>query len=127
MSPQVLVWARERAGLTVADVAAYIHKTPDEVAAWEGGTAWPTYRQLEKLAQGLFHRPVALFFLPAPPEEPPAQQEFRTLPEFDLSRLGADSLYAIRETRAYQQSLRELTNERNPSPRRLWELSLIHI
>ena len=39
-------------------------------AAWETGDAWSSYRQLEKLAEGLFHRPVALFFLPEPPEEP---------------------------------------------------------
>ena len=107
--------------MTVADVAAYVHKAPDDVAAWEAGTAWPTYRQLEQLAQGLFHRPVALFFLPEPPDEPPARHEFRTLPDFDVGRLGADTRYAIREARAYQHSLRELTGERNPSRRRLWE------
>jgi len=121
MSPQVFAWVREQAGLTVADVAAYVHKAPADVAAWEAGTAWPTYRQLEQLAQGLLHRPVALFFLPEPPDEPPAQHEFRTLPDFDVGKLGADARYAIREARAYQQSLRELTGERNPSPRRLWE------
>ncbi len=99
----------------------YMHKDPDEVTAWEAGTAWPTYRQLEKLAQGLFHRPVALFFLPEPPDEATAQHEFRTLPDFDVSSLKADTRYGLRVARAYQQSLRDLTSGRNPSARRIWQ------
>jgi Zn-dependent peptidase ImmA (M78 family) len=104
----------------VSDVASYLHKNPDEVSAWEAGSAWPTYRQLETLAQGLFHRPVALFFLPEPPEEAPAQREFRTLPDFDVANLKADTRYGLREARAYQQSIRDLTSGSNPSPRKIW-------
>ena len=120
MNPGLLIWARERAGLSLSDVAHYIHKGADDVAAWETGDAWPTYRQLETLAEGLYHRPVALFFLPEPPEEPAAQQEFRTLPDFDITGLGADARFAVRLGRSYQTSLRELTGGLNPSDRRLW-------
>ena len=120
ITPELLVWARERAGLTLPEVAHYVSKDVEDVAAWEAGTAWPTYKQLEKIAQGLYHRPVALFFLPEPPEEPAAQQEFRTLPDFDVSSLIADTRYAVRLGRAYQESLRDLTGGANPSDRRLW-------
>jgi len=120
VNPGLLIWARERAGLSLSDVAHYIHKGADDVAAWETGDAWPTYRQLETLAEGLYHRPVALFFLPEPPEEPAAQQEFRTLPDFDITGLGADARFAVRLGRSYQTSLRELTGGLNPSDRRLW-------
>lgn len=121
LTPQMLTWAREQAGLTISDVAAYAHKDPDEVAAWESGEAWPTYHQLDELSRGLFHRPVALFFLPQPPEEAPAQQEFRTLPDFDVHNLSADTRFAIRQARAYQQSLRDLTSGKNPCDRRIWQ------
>ena len=114
------MWARERAGLTLADVAAYVSKDVEDVAAWEAGAAWPTYRQLESLAEGLFHRPVALFFFPEPPDEPAVQQEFRTLPDFDVTHLNPDTRYALRVARAYQDSLRELTGGVNPADRRIW-------
>lgn len=127
ITPEVLVWARERAGLALSEVAHYISKDVDDVAEWEAGTAWPTYKQLEKLAQGLYHRPVALFFLPEPPEEPAAQQEFRTLPDFDVSSLNADTRYAVRLGRSYQESLRNLTGGVNLSDRHLWrDLRLGH-
>ena len=120
LNPDLLTWARERAGLSLSDVAHYTHKGVDDVAAWEAGDAWPTYRKLEKLAEGLSHRPVALFFLPEPPEELAAQQEFRTLPDFAITGLGADARFAVRLGRSYQTSLRELTGGLNPSDRRLW-------
>jgi Zn-dependent peptidase ImmA (M78 family)/transcriptional regulator with XRE-family HTH domain len=119
VTPELLVWARERAGLTLEDAAHYVSKSADDVEAWEAGTAWPTYKQLEKLARGLYHRPVALFFLPEPPEETAARQEFRTLPDFDVAHLSADTRYALRLGRAYQQSLRDLSGGQNLSPRHI--------
>lgn len=121
ITPELLVWARERAGLSVSDVAHYMSKRDEDIVAWESGKAWPTYKQLERLAQGLFRRPVALFFLPEPPEEAPTQQEFRTLPDFDIRGLSADTRYAVRLGRAYQESLRDLTGGVNPLGRRLWQ------
>jgi Zn-dependent peptidase ImmA (M78 family) len=73
--------------------------------------------QLEALAEKVYRRPVALFFLPVPPEEEPGQREFRTLPDFDATTLAPDTLYAIREAHAFQRSLLELTHGRNPAER----------
>lgn len=126
ITPGLLVWARERAGLSQSEVAQYLSKDVQNVSAWETGAAWPTYRQLEKLAEGLFHRPVALFFLPEPPQESPARQEFRTLPEFDITGLSADTRYAVRLGRSYQESLRELTGGVNPSDKRIWRDLRLH-
>jgi Zn-dependent peptidase ImmA (M78 family)/transcriptional regulator with XRE-family HTH domain len=120
VTPTLLTWARERAGLSLSEVGAYVSKDAQVVAEWESGDAWPTYRQLENLAEGLFHRPVALFFFPEPPDELPAQEEFRTLPDFDVENLHADTRYAVRVARSYQQSLRELTGGVNPCTRKVW-------
>ncbi len=119
VSASVLSWARERAGLSVADVADYMHKSESDIAAWESGDAWPTYFQLERLAEDLYRRPVALFFLPEPPEESAPQQEFRTLPDFDVRTLAAPTRYAVRLARALQESLRDLTGGTNPARRKL--------
>jgi len=119
ITPSLLIWARERSGLSVPEVANSMGKSVEVVEAWEAGEAWPTYNQLEALAERLYHRPVALFFLPEPPSEPEAQQEFRTLPDVDVRRLKADTRYVLRVALSLQDSLRELTGGVNPAPRLL--------
>jgi transcriptional regulator with XRE-family HTH domain len=119
VTPGLLVWAREQAGLSQDQAAHYISKTVDDIISWESGTTFPTYSQLERLAENLYHRPVALFFLPEPPEEANAGQEFRTLPDFDAAQLTADTRFAVRIGRAYQQSLYELTGGLNPSRKKI--------
>lgn len=119
ISPGVLAWARERAGMTVEEAAGRAGVRAEVLGAWESGTAWPTYNQLENLADNAYRRPVALFFLPQPPDEPTPQQEFRTLPEFDIDALSADTRMAVREGLAYQESLRELTGAVNPAIRKV--------
>jgi Zn-dependent peptidase ImmA (M78 family) len=50
---------------------------PEKLEEWEGKEALPTPRQLEKAADA-YKRPVAMFFLPAPPIEPPLPIDFRS-------------------------------------------------
>jgi Zn-dependent peptidase ImmA (M78 family) len=120
LNPALLVWARERAGLSVADVAAALGKSADVVSAWESGQGAPTYVQLEKLAYSIFKRPLALFFFPEPPEEPDPERSFRTLPAVELRELSADTRFKIRDARAMQIALKELNGGVNPSERKLW-------
>lgn len=111
----VLVWARESAGLTLEGVAAKLKRPVSDVQAWENGEAAPTYAQLERLAYKIYKRPLAAFFLPAPPTEPRAKQEFRSLPATDLDQLLPDTLFLVRSAHAFQLSLRELTEGTNPA------------
>lgn len=115
---EVLVWARKRAGLEIDDVAVALGKDASIIESWETGDAAPTYVQLEKLAYTVYKRPIALFFFPAVPKEVDAEQSFRTLPETEIDELGADTRHKVREARAIQLSLEELT-ETNPSPKQL--------
>ena len=69
VQPKVLRWARSRAGYSVEDIAKQLKRDPAEIRAWETGESAPTYAQLEKLAYDLYKRPLALFFLPEPPQE----------------------------------------------------------
>lgn len=122
IQPAVLRWARESQGYSVEDVALHLKRDPAEIIAWESkyGGAAPTYTQLESLAYGLYKRPIAVFFLPAPPSEPSLKQEFRTLPEFELDQLAADTRYQLRVAHAFRLSLRELNEDVNPSARKIF-------
>lgn len=121
IQPTVLQWARESIGMSVEDVALKLKRSPEEVRAWESGADSPTYVQLENLAYKVFKRPLAIFFLPAPPEEAAPVREFRTLPDADLQTLHVDTYFQIRRAQTYQLTLKELFDGQNPSAQRLWQ------
>lgn len=121
VQPAVLKWARQSQGYTIEDVAARLRRRPEEIAAWETGEKSPTYVQLERLAYKVYKRPLAVFFLPKPPSEPSLKQEFRTLPEFEIDRLSADTRYQLRVARSLQISLQELTEGSNPAKRKIFK------
>lgn len=114
-NPAVLRWAREAVGLSLAEAAGRLGKPTDLLQAWETGTAAPTFRQLETLAEQVYKRPVAVFFFPEPPKEEELRKEFRTLPGTEFDRFERDTRLALREAKAYQLSLTELTRGENPS------------
>lgn len=120
IQPAVIRWARQSLGLSVSDVAARLKRPIEEVEAWESGESAPSYAQLEKLAYQICKRPLAVFFLPAPPEEIPPEREFRTLPDADLGTLAVDTHMQIRRAHAYQLALREVFDDRNPATGRIW-------
>lgn len=119
VQPSVIRWARESMGMSVEDVAHKLKRSSEEVQAWEteGGASSPTYAQLENLAYKVFKRPLAIFFLPAPPDEIPPAREFRTLPDADLQTLNADTFVQVRKAHAYQITLEEVFEGKNPAER----------
>jgi Zn-dependent peptidase ImmA (M78 family) len=116
-NPEILRWARVRAGYSIEDIADAFSKEPSVILAWEQGDAVPTYGQLETLAYRFYKRPIALFFFPVPPEEIEAGEQFRTLPDFEIERLQPDTRYAIREGLAMQHALIEISGDGNVAPR----------
>ena len=74
VTPVIIKWARERAGYSIEDAT----KTFKKIEAWEVGEVFPTYSQLEQMAEA-FKLPVAVFFFPEPPDLPPISETFRTL------------------------------------------------
>lgn len=128
VQPSVIRWARESMGMSVEDVAQKLKRSSEEVMAWESeGGASPTYSQLENLAYKVFKRPLAVFFLPAPPDEIPPVREFRTLPDTDLQTLHADTYLQVRKAHAYQLTLKEIFDGSNPSGRQIWKEAPLEI
>lgn len=120
LNPDILVWARQRAGQNVDEVARRLGKTSEDIEAWEAGVSSPTYVQLEKLAYQIYKRPIALFFFPEPPTEADPEHRFRTLPDFELADLVPDTRYKIRDGLAKQLALHELTGGVNPAEKKVF-------
>ena len=116
LKPDLVRWARESAGLPLEVVAKRANIKPDVLELWEHQIARPTARQLERLADAV-KRPVATFFLPTPPAEPPAPADFRTLPDKLKAELSPKVRLAARRARRLQQIAAELlaTNPEHPA------------
>lgn len=121
IQPSVLIWARESQGYAVGEVADRLKRTEAEIESWEAGKDAPTYAQLEELAYKIYKRPLAVFFLPTPPPEPPIKQQFRTLPDFEIEELSADTRYELRLADSYRYSLRELSGGVNPAEHKIFQ------
>ena len=85
VSPEVLKWARETAGLTrdaaankLGIAAAYGRKPAQRLAAFESGDAEPTEALLDKMARQ-YRRPLVAFYLPSPPPTADRIADFRTV------------------------------------------------
>lgn len=125
VNPELLVWARETAGLSIDDAAKKINVTPARLEAVEAsqGGQHLTFSQL-KAAAGAYKRPVAAFFLPEPPTE-------RRKPLHDF-RLHQDAgigysprlNFEIRSAQAHRDDLIELATEMDENVGRFtWSIS----
>jgi Zn-dependent peptidase ImmA (M78 family) len=105
ISPEVLAWARQTAGFKLDELAAT--KQFGKIARWESGEEFPTYPQLEKLADK-FHRPIAVFFFPKPPLEDTAEKALRSVSDVSIENLNPAIHFLFRKAKAFQLSLAEL-------------------
>ncbi|MCA9802739.1 MAG: ImmA/IrrE family metallo-endopeptidase [Cyanobacteria bacterium HKST-UBA02] len=110
VTPAIITWARERSGVTRKEAV----KKFKDVLDWEQGRSYPTYNQIERMADA-FKVPVAVFFFPEPPDLPPISETFRTLPLSEMERLPSRIRLLLRKAKAMQINLEELTEGRNPS------------
>lgn len=79
VKPELLVWARESAGLLIADAAHKAQVKVELLLAWEAGERRPTIHQLRTLGS-IYKRPLAVFFLSHAPEAFQPMHDFRRLP-----------------------------------------------
>ncbi|CAM2008026.1 XRE family transcriptional regulator [Acanthopleuribacter pedis] len=112
---QVLEWARKRSNLSLDQVAEKLSKDSQVILSWEEERDHPTYAQLEKIAYSIYKVPLAVFFFPDPPKDKDPKVDFRLIPESEVESFEPDTLFSIRAMQARQESLRELTEGKNPS------------
>lgn len=103
VTPAVIRWAREHAGIRLADA----RESFGEIEEWESGSSRPTYCEIEQLADQ-YKVPVAVFFFPEPPDLPPIPESLRLLPSDDFNGLPSNLRPLIRRAQAYQLDIEEL-------------------
>jgi Zn-dependent peptidase ImmA (M78 family) len=110
IKPELLSWARERAGY---DLDALAHRFP-KLTAWEQGTAEPTLKQVEKFANAM-HAPIGFLFLQEPPVEHIPIPDFRTAGNKRIGRPSPDLLETIYVCQQRQEWYRDFARSERES------------
>ena len=111
VKPELLRWARERAG---ADVDALVRKFP-KYRQWESGETRPTFRQLESFARTV-HAGVGYFFMPEPPDEPFPIPDFRTVGGAPVGKPSLNLLHTVYLCQRRQDWYREFARAEGEDP-----------
>lgn len=109
VSPRLLRWARERAGVSQEDLVLKFKKLPE----WEDGQTKPTLKQVEAFARAL-HVPVGYLFLSEPPEEIIPIPDFRTFVGHAVTRPSPnllDTIYVCQERQSWYRNFARVTGE----------------
>jgi Zn-dependent peptidase ImmA (M78 family)/transcriptional regulator with XRE-family HTH domain len=105
----LITWARDSAGFTVAEAARKLGIEEKQLAAWEDPKAEgaPSIPQLRKLA-ALFKRPLAVFYLPDPPQGFTVMRDLRRLPATGIRRYSPALQIEIRAANERRELVLEL-------------------
>ena len=106
IQPNLLTWARERAGLSLDSLA---NKFP-KITEWEAGELRPTLKQIEDFSKSV-HVPIGYLFLPEPPRESLPIPDFRTVSDRAITRLNVnllDTIYLCQERQAWYRDYARL-------------------
>jgi Zn-dependent peptidase ImmA (M78 family)/DNA-binding XRE family transcriptional regulator len=120
ISPNILRWARETAGLSQDDAAEALGlKTArgatgqERLMALEEGQDEPSRPLLVRMAK-VYHRPLLVFYLSEPPKTGDRGQDFRTLPEKERNNPEIDAL--VRDIKARQTIIHSVLEDTESEP-----------
>ena len=113
--PQSLQWARTRLHSSDEDLAASLKVKLSKVRAWLEGSARPTFRQAQKLAETL-RVPLPFLFMKTPPDQRLPLPDRRTVALRDHPTPSADLLAVANAGKRRQDWLREYRVARKGHP-----------
>lgn len=111
VKPELLRWARERAGLGPGALAPRF----PQLGAWERGDERPTLKQLEGFAKAT-HTPVGYLFLQEPPIERVPIPDFRTVGSARVARPSPDLLDTVYICQQRQEWYRDFARSVGEEP-----------
>ena len=117
VNPDILVWARETAGLSVDDAANKLQLTTsarstaaEKLAALESGEKQPTRNQLNSMSK-VYRRPLLAFYMAEPPRMGPRGTDFRQSPDARGARANAMLDALLRDVRSRQETVRDMLED----------------
>lgn len=114
LQPDVLRWARERAGFAVREYAEKAKVKPEKVLQWEQ-TGELTFGQMEALAQHT-HTPIGHLFLKKPLKEKLSIPDFRTVGDRTVGDPSPDLLDTVQTMQRRQDWMRNELIEQGQEP-----------
>ncbi|HZF12089.1 MAG TPA: XRE family transcriptional regulator [Thermoanaerobaculia bacterium] len=111
VKPEMLRWARERAGRS----AASLHERIPQLERWESGETQPTLKQLESFAKAT-HTPIGYLFLAEPPVERVPIPDFRTVGSQYLEHPSPDLLDTVYICQQRQDWYRDFARSTGEKP-----------
>lgn len=118
VKPELLVWARKSAGLSIERAVTLTKFDAFTLGEWESGRDVPSLTQLRKLGEA-YKRPLAVFFLAEPPLKFDAQREFRRLAGIKPGKASPELLHALRWAAFRREAAMELHRITGEAPHRL--------
>ena len=115
VTPKVLAWAREAAGLDLESAATRAHIAPDRLREAEQGEHLLTFRQARVLAQ-TYGRSLAFLMRSAPPDEPSVETKFRRLRGAPPPPWSAELVRLERDLRMRQDAALEIYDALGEEP-----------
>ena len=111
VNPELLRWARERAGIAQEDLTTKFKRLPE----WEDGQTQPTLKQAEAFARAV-HAPIGYLFLSEPPDETVPIPDFRTFAGRAVTRPSPnlmDTIYACQERQSWYRNFARVAGEQD--------------
>jgi Zn-dependent peptidase ImmA (M78 family) len=121
VNPDILVWARETAGLTPEEAVKRLGlnssknmSATEKLAAYEKGVLSPSRSLLLKMSQQ-YRRPLVAFYMKDRPAQGTRPEDFRNIPDRDPS---SDILISVlvRNVRARQSAVKEILIDEESAP-----------
>ncbi len=110
INPEMLSWARERAGFAVPEFARKMGKTPEWLQEWESGSRPLTFHQATQYAEKAYI-PLGYLFLRQPPEETLPIPDLRTIENGEIRRPSAELLDVVKQMQERQEWYKEYLSE----------------
>lgn len=122
VNPRILKWARETAGLSLAEAARKLDlrsargETGElRLERFEMGEREPSKALLQKMAKQ-YRRSLLVFYLEAPPSRGDRGQDFRTLPDAKSSDLSPNLDVLVRNVRSRQRLVKSILEDDEGEP-----------
>ena len=115
INPDILSWARQRAGLDVHALARKLNVDEEKLVSWEQGGVRPTFKQAQNYAHNT-HVPFGYLFLKQPPRDELPIPDLRTVGDHSTLEISINLRDVIRDVFQRQLWYQEYQTERGADP-----------